>query len=45
MRENVVMRAPRLDPRQRPRTLVGWLWLVVAVLVIVLAAGSVVDRL
>ena len=39
------MRAPRLDPKQRPRSLVGWLWLVVAVLVIVLAAGSVVSRL
>jgi hypothetical protein len=38
------MRRPLLDPRQRPRTLVAWLWVVVAILVIVVAAGSVVAR-
>jgi hypothetical protein len=39
------MRAPLLDPRQRPRSLAAWLWIVVALLVIIVAAGSVVARL
>ena len=38
------MRAPLLDPKQRPRTLAAWLWVVVAILVIVVAAGTVVGR-
>lgn len=46
MRKNAeVMRTPLLDPRRRPRTLVGWLWVVAAILVLVVAAGSVVARL
>jgi len=38
------MRSP-LDPKRRPSTLVAWLWFVAAVLVLVVAAGSVVARI